>query len=267
MVGTTIGLILAASAAAGGSVASAAISSNAAKSAAAANAAALEKSTALQTTAQTHAADVQTSAADKALAFERQQAAYDASVAETNRKANYDQYVDRQSMLGSVGEALGLPHRNISPYTPLPASPYALTPGDALGQPKPTAPGAPPAGGDPRDPAFINAQLQGVYKQLGVAPTGPGSGPTDIAYMAGKVADTGGWTPANASYWPGRIAEELAKANGGTMPTQPAPSSSAPRPMGTPFGGTVADYMQQAPITGYLRMPQTPIGQPVGAYL
>lgn len=270
MIGTTIALITLATAAAtaGGAVGAAKINSGAAKDAANAQGKALEKSTALQTAAQTSAAGQQTQSAAEALAFQKQQAAYDATVAETNRHANYDQYTDRQNMLGSVGEALGLPHRNVSPYVPLPASPYAMTPGQALGQ-QPGPGGAPggtpgPTSGNLADPALIHAQLEGIYRNLGVAPTGPGTGPTDIAYMAGKIKDTGGWTPENASYWPGRIADELKKAGGGSTAPTTATNGNVYRPMGTPFGGTVQDYLQRQPITGNLRMP--PIGQSVGSY-
>jgi hypothetical protein len=88
----------------------------------------------------------------------------------------------------------------------------------------------------------ITAKLTDYYKSLGLTPTGPGSGPTDIGYMAQQIAATGGLTPGNVSYWldtgpNGRITQELNKAGvkyGAPQPTPPAasaPPSTAPVPM------------------------------------
>ena len=68
---------------------------------------------------------------------------------------------------------------------------------------------------NPTDPAYIRAQLLNFYQQQGMQPTGPGSGPTDIAYYAQKIAETGGWTPQNASYWQGRIPQDVQRASSG----------------------------------------------------
>jgi hypothetical protein len=76
-----------------------------------------------------HAADVQARSAQEALDFQKQQAAHDAEVAETNRRANYDQWAAQQRRMGSVGEALGFGPRAIPDYVPMPG--HAPTPGAA----------------------------------------------------------------------------------------------------------------------------------------
>jgi hypothetical protein len=93
--------------------------------------------------------------------------------------------------------------------------------GGAGGAPLPagTAPqagGAPPqGGGNPMDPAYIQQQLTQLYAQHGLTPTGPGTGPTDIAYMTQKILETGGWQGGNADYWSSRVPQEIANAGGG----------------------------------------------------
>lgn len=82
----------------------------------------------------------------------------------------------------------------------------AATPAAPQAAPAPTPAASAP---DLNDLGYITSQLQGVYKGLGVTPTGPGSGASDIGYFAQKVKDTGGWTPDNAKYWQERIPNEL----------------------------------------------------------
>lgn len=108
-----------------------------------------------------YAADAQAKAAAESLAFQRQQAAADAVMAETNRAANYQQWAAKQQQLGSVGQALGLPARSIPAYVPLPGAP---PPGGAppMSAPAPgttdTTPAGTPGGGtaaawwNPQDP-------------------------------------------------------------------------------------------------------------------
>lgn len=179
----------------------------------------------LQTEAATKAAQLQKESSDAALGFTKQQALYGAQSAETDRSANYQQWAAKERRLGSIGEMVGLGQRDIPSYVPSPTPNFDTPtppPGPATGSAATVA-----GSGNPTDPAFINAQLQSVYKGLGVQPTGPGSGPTDIAYMAGKVLETGGWTPQNASYWPDRIKQELALAkNGGAAAKTTTPYRS-----------------------------------------
>lgn len=87
------------------------------------------------------------------------------------------------------------------------------------------------------DPNYITSQLTRLYTQLGVVPTGPGTGPTDISYYAALVARTGGWfndgtrQGDNAGYWVGRVISDFNRANGG--------SRGGPTGTGTGGDGTV----------------------------
>jgi hypothetical protein len=71
------------------------------------------------------------------------------------------------------------------------------------------------------DAAYITSQLTRVYEAYGVAPTGPGTGATDIGYYTGVVIETGGWfndgtrEGNNAGYWYGRIGDDLRNAGQG----------------------------------------------------
>lgn len=131
-------------------------------------------------------------------------------------------------------------------------------PANAAGTPPTT--GAPST--NPTDPAGILAQLQKNYDALGVKPTGPGTGPTDITYYAGKVAETGGLTPDNLTYWfgpTGRIASDLAKAKGGgtsatTIPLRAPGIAGLAPPMtpGVPSGVTNLGYAPIIPISGLM---------------
>jgi hypothetical protein len=82
--------------------------------------------------------------------------------------------------------------------------------------------------GNPTDPGVIQSNLAKVYQGLGVAPTGRGTGPTDIAYYADQVAKTGGWTPDNAGYWSSRIASDLKGGGGAAGATTPVASYVTP---------------------------------------
>jgi hypothetical protein len=100
---------------------------------------------------------------------------------------------------------------------------------------------------NPLDPAFIQANLTDLYTSLGVVPTGPGSGATDIAYYTGVIIQTGGWThdtkkhEDNINYWTGRITSDLAKQQGGIV--------------GGPAGGPVDGPVSANP-NGNLLTPQ-----------
>lgn len=213
-----------AGASAGGSIAAAKISSGANKDAAK-----------MATDATTSAAQLQSQTADKTLAFQRQQAETDWRNAQQAQRANYDQWASGQGRLKSLAAMTGIDRGEPPPYVPgidprfdtsasqLPSTTTAL----------PNTTTAAP-GGDP-----ISAALLKNYADLGVKPTGPGTGPTDIAYMAQRLNETGGLTPDNVKYWlgpQGRIADELAKAKGGA-PTM-APASMATITGGVPVVAT-----------------------------
>lgn len=219
------------------------ISSGAAKDAAATTGAAA-----------THAADLQSQATQQALDFQKEQAENAFQNNEASRQGNYGQFSAQQTRLKSVGEALGIPNAGgmeIPAYVPG-VDPNLGGPSmPSVGQ----AAGA-PASGNPTDPAAIMAQLTQNYQKLGVQPTGPGSGPTDAAYYAQRIAQTGGLTPANMSYWfgpQGRIATDLSKAG--------APASSSAS------AGSVGSY-----LTPYAPVPvapalTAPAAGSVGSYL
>ncbi len=197
----------------------------------------------LQTDAATKAATLQKQSTDDALSFSRQQAETDWQNQELVRRANYDQTAAKNARLGTLGNMLGLPPPSMPDYVASVDPRYttagtAAPTGSASGAPgSTTAPdGSTPAGTDP-----ITAQLTANYKALGVAPTGRGTGPTDIAYYADQIAKTGGATPQNLAYWmgpQGRIATDLAKAKGGGAATPAAPTST---PTGT-LGAMLQPY-------------------------
>jgi hypothetical protein len=85
----------------------------------------------------------------------------------------------------------------------------------------PGAPAAAPPSGNPMDRAYVQSQLANWYASQGLTPTGPGTGPTDIAYYTDKILETGGWTNQtgkgedNINYWTSRIPQDLAEAGRG----------------------------------------------------
>jgi hypothetical protein len=210
---------------------------------------------ALQAQSLKYAADLQAKAAADALAYTKQQGAQTQSNFDTSQQGNYNQWAAGQRRLSTLGEAMGLGPREIPAYVPpkdvldTGAPTQAAAPG-TLGS-MATTPQGQAASGNPNDPAYITQQLQDVYKQLGVAPTGPGSGPTDIAYMTDAVLKNGGWNAAAPGYWPQRIAQELQKAAGGA-----APAPINPAPTSTPMGTLGAPLQVAPPVTGVLQMPQ-----------
>lgn len=236
---------------AAGAVGAAKMASNAAQKAAQTQATALGQSTTTQTDAAKYAADLQQKQAAAALQFTKQQAETDWRNQELARQANYDQWRAREGSVSAFGQTVGLPSRSIPAYA------AGIDPNYTGGGGAPaTLAGAAqgPTSGNVTDPSLINAKLTDVYKSLGVTPTGPGSGPTDIAYMAQKVADTGGWTPQNASYWPQRIADELAKSRGG--------GASAATPAASPYAtmAQAALPYRTPTITPALQLPGTLAG-------
>lgn len=83
-----------------------------------------------------HAADLQSQAADKSLAFQEDQAKIDQANAEATRRANYEQWRAGQERLRPLDALVGLPERAIPDYVPLAAG----------APPAPGTPGTPPPG-------------------------------------------------------------------------------------------------------------------------
>lgn len=237
-----------AAATAGGSIVAAKMTSGASQAAANTNAA-----------AQTHAADLQSQAAAQALAFQENQANLTQNNYANTQLANYAQYAQHENNIGQLGQMLGLPARQIPPPPSFLTS-LATTPTSGpttAGTTPQAAPTAATPGGNPTDPNAIAAQLQANYKSLGVAPTGPGTGPTDLAYYAQQIAATGGLTPQNSAYWfgpTGRIASDLAKASGGGGAASGGASSPYVAPMGSLMGS--ASPMMLPPTLQPSALPQ-----------
>lgn len=82
--------------------------------------------------------DLQAAGADKALTFEQQQAARDQANFAATQKGNYDQWAAREGRLGSLGELVGMGHREIPGYVPTTAG---AAPGGAPAASGPAAPG------------------------------------------------------------------------------------------------------------------------------
>lgn len=186
-----------------------------------------------QTTAANYAAKLQSEAAQKALAFQQQQAAIDQANFQKTQSANYGQFqtasnenygqyaagaqtdYDRwalhQNNMGYLGQLLGLPARQL-PAAHIAAPPvYGANPFDTSGGTTATG------GGNQQS---IMDALKANYKSLGYAPTGPGSGPTDIAYFADAASRSAAAGERPLSYWlgpNGRVAQEIAQA--GLKPT------------------------------------------------
>jgi hypothetical protein len=224
-IGTTAAILTAVAAAAGtgGVVYSANKQAGAASDAAA-----------IETNAQKYAADLQAKGAADALAFTKAQGENAFQNSEAARQGNYGMYAAAQRRLGAVGDLIGAGPREIPAYVP------GVDP-NFTGTAAPAASGAPaPGGSDPVTQAILDN-----YKALGVAPTGPGTGPTDVAYMVkqAKASLAAGERPL--SYWlgpQGRIAQELAQAKSGGAPAAAAPI------------GSVGSYLQATP-TPYAAVP------------
>jgi hypothetical protein len=234
-----------------------------------------------------YAADAQAKAAAESLAFQRQQAAYDAAMAETNRAANYQQWAAKQQQLGSVGQALGLPARSIPAYVPLPAASDAPSPGPPQGPPLGTADlgaggGAEAAWWNPQDPqGSLNTLLAGKAPTsqtiLALRPELEAAGiqisPANQEGVTSKVLIPGvGWT---------RILEGGVKGGQGTGWTyvpQPGGGGAIPTTgrQGTPafrqtdaLGSVQQYFLDPTAAPGQLALPRyRPLGAgAVGSYL
>lgn len=187
----------------------------------------------------TKAGDLSAKAASDTLAFQKTQAAQDQANWEAAQKFNIDQYNQKQSRLAPYinggawanttlanligGSGAVAATKTPAPVATLPAMQGPLSsaaPGSSTA-PTSGAPGSATAAasGNPTDPTYVAAQLTKYYQSMGLQPTGPGTGPTDLDYMTKQMLATGGWTPDNAAYWTnptdGRILQELQKAKGG----------------------------------------------------
>lgn len=113
-------IVAAAAIAAAGGFGAAALSSHAAGSAADTQAAAAKDAADKQTAAANYAAEQQAKSTAEALAFQKQQAAQDQANFNSTSGANYGQWAAREGRLSSIGQALGLPARDIPAFVPSP---------------------------------------------------------------------------------------------------------------------------------------------------
>lgn len=206
----------------------------------------------IEADAQKYAADLQSQGNAQALKFTQAQAENAFQNNEAARQGNYGQYAARERRLGSVGQLVGFGEREIPAYVPGVDPNFtgsaAPSVGQALG-----AGGTATAGGDPVTQALLDN-----YKTLGVTPTGPGTGPTDLAYFVKQAKESLAAGERPLSYWlgaNGRVAQEIAKAKGGA---QAPAAASVGAYLSTPYQAPYA----QTPITPGLPMPGS-----VGSYL
>lgn len=186
-----------------------------------------------QASAAKYAADLQSRAAQQALQFQQQQAAIEQQNFLKAQTANYGQYqsaanenygqyaagaqtdYDRWAMeqqnRGYLGQLLGLPARVLPPshiaappqFGPNPFADGSTGSGSSSGA----------TGGTPTQ--SVMDALTSNYKNLGYAPTGPGTGPTDIAYFAKAAQQSLDAGERPLSYWlgpNGRVAQEIQAA-------------------------------------------------------
>lgn len=188
------------------------------------------------------AAELQDAAAKRTEEFLRQQAENQFLNSEVTRRGNYDQWRAREQRFSNLSQELGAGARDIPDYAPgvdprytntsTTQSTNTSTPGGGTTQPRTTLDGQTNTSTTQTSNDPIQQALIDNYKTLGVSPTGPGSGPTDIAYFAQRIQETGGLTEDNKNYWfgpNGRIAQELAKgkSGGGTSSTQTLSNTSS----------------------------------------
>jgi hypothetical protein len=216
-----------------------------------------------------YASDAQSQASANQLAFLRQQATYDAASAEANRAGNYDQWAAKQRQLGTVGQALGLPARDIPAYVPLPAYGGGTTaPAPGTGPAGTVAPGVVGPGPGP-------SATSGGLPQID--PSKP-IGPQAAAYIQSRGGTP---NPSSADYWQSKWPELVARGQqlgdplyaqkrlaaadelGGGGPAPAAAAAARYQPL-----TTVAQYFADPSAgIGKLQMPTVPpYGGAVGTY-
>lgn len=159
-----------------GSAISGAIAAHASGKASEAQSAAAKESADIQTKSANYAADVQSKSTADALDFQKEQAAQDQANFNSTSGANYGQWAAREGRLSSIGQALGLPARNIPAFVPSPTISSNQT-APTTGQ---TAPGQQPSGNLSDPNAWMSlvgndqALTQFVAQGLGPAAQKPG---------------------------------------------------------------------------------------------
>jgi hypothetical protein len=203
---------------------------------------AAEKSAKLTTDAANKGADLQAQSNREALDFQKQQAALDAARADAIQRANYQQWAAREGRMSSIGQALGLPARDIPAYQPLPGV------SGASGQPA----AAPTSSGGAWTPDFIKQQL---------AQTGQDASDQSVQYWIGKESELKAREAQlnQPGYALNRLRDPNSGKAGASMPNQ---APVAPYSIGAALGSQAA-----APISPALQMPIYQPRSSIGAYL
>jgi hypothetical protein len=183
----------------------------------------------IQAKASSNASDAQQKYLEEALAYEKEKDTYQRGIdaAAVTKEAN--RYGDYQ---GRIAPFIANGMNSNARMAALLGLPAASGGGGGYGG---GSSGPPASQGVPVTPE-LTAKLTNYYKSLGLTPTEPGTGPTDIAYMAQQYAATGGSNPGNDAYWldtgpNGRITQELDKAGVKYgQPSAAAPPTAAPAP-------------------------------------
>lgn len=123
---------------------------------------------------------------EEALAFQKAQADRDAANQETNRRADYDQWAARESRLGTLGQSLGLPARQIPGYVPQQAPSGSIAGSQPTSQPQTgqpvgpagQAPSAPPPNATPEQ---IGQFVESYFASRGTKPL-----PASVNYFVQK---------------------------------------------------------------------------------
>jgi hypothetical protein len=177
----------------------------------------------IQANAAGNATEAQQKYLEEALAYAKEKDATDRTIAAQRVATEGGRYGDYLGRIGPWVSNGANANDRMSALLGLPARTGGNYGGAGGGQA--SGPGSP---GVPVSPE-ITARIAQNYKDLGLTPTGPGSGPTDAAYYATQDAATGGLTDANNNYWfgpTGRIATDAAKAGLKGTPSTASPSAS-----------------------------------------
>lgn len=194
-----------------------------------------------QVDAANHAADIQAQSAREALAFQKEQAAADASRFEQTQRSNYDQWAARQGYQSSIGSMLGLPARNIPGYQ------SSMPSGSPQGMPS-------PGGGDPKVAAFV-ADYQAKH------PITEGIGPiADALKKAGLSSgrfDYGGGNLSNNEVTVGGKPYKVLGGEGTPAAYWYTPGTNDAAPGSAIGDGSARGYV--APLSSFLPQPYQPL--------
>jgi hypothetical protein len=216
-----------------------------------------------QVNAANHAADLQAAAADKALAYQKEQAEYERASAEATRRGNYDQWGAQRERLGTLGAMLGLPAPRIPAYVPIAGPSGAASGGPLANNPNtgtiyhgPNGPGAPIP-----DLSGAQAAFNTLFPGETLTPQMVKAKEAELVAAGFTLRPNAKGTVGKIQYKDGPIIDIIQGADSGVNKKQwllPTAAAAAPR-MGTIGEIARAQPFQQAtqmPQTAALQMPQ-----------